>query len=293
MISGDGSITPPTAYTPSLSTVPAADQAAVKTAKTTPKVGYSGYGRDLYILLTNIIASDHSSRSAQLTLTGKSDGTTVLAPDTATGEMDMSQLPNGLLEYAMKDVAYTLDSNPTITIPDGGTFKAYQQPYSITAVTYHDLGRGTLVRGLSTDPSRLNAATMGVSASYEGVAFNQWVNDGVFSYTVNFGADMAGSTGSGTITGLKGKPGDAGYDWGTLTLGSVNGATSSWIYNIGGNKTSSFGSKWSDGKLTGSGITNGLYYLGLFGPNAEEISGGGTVEIDGKYHSFGAAGKKQ
>ncbi len=284
----------------SINSLPAADQAAVQPAKTAPKEG--DHAGSNFILLTDSYGG-MDAPSATLTLANKADPTqTVLAPD-AGGALDFSQLPNGLLEYAVKDASFTI-SGITDPVPAGATFKAYQMPYSITATTSFDkitdhfyptesYNGGMLVRGLATDPAKLNAATMGATASYKGVAFNRWVNNGVLSYTVQFGTDFANSTGSGSISGLKGKDGNPAYDWGTLTLGSIKGDTGLWIGFLGGSDASSFESEWSDGTLTGSGISDGMYFLGLFGPNAQEISGGGYVRIDGELYRFNAAGKKQ
>lgn len=99
---------------------------------------------------------------------------------------------------------------------------------------------------------------------------------------MNFGPDKDAIKGNGTVTGLKGKPGNAQYDWGTLTLNEDSKPS-----------PTRRGVSLDKGTVTGPNITDGDYGFGFYGPNAEELAGDGWVSIDGKALDFGFGGKKQ
>lgn len=139
--SGGGDSVRPMPDTRSIDSVPAEHQSKVKSEKTTID-------------------------EAKLTLTDKNDKSKIILASDNNGDLDMSRLPNGLLEYEfdVKGAAAT----------GQGTFKAYRQPYSITAIAYRKdsdqlLLSHTGTKGMETEAAKLPFKT---TARYKGAAFN-------------------------------------------------------------------------------------------------------------------------
>lgn len=188
---------------------------------------------------------------------------------------------------------YCSTSDTRQTTRRGNLNLSYNQEYSsvegkgnFTETYYHRNG-GTdndynldtvTVKGLETQDAHV--PTIG-RAAYTGEAFSLLTGDGKFDYLVNFDE----RTGSGKITG---------FDMGTLEL--AEGELTK--VNLDGKSVTGVSSKVATYEIMDDGVTqekyetnSGSYTLGLYGTQAQEIAGKGSVS-NGKTYQIGFGGKQ-
>ena len=181
------------------------------------------------------------------------------------GDIDYATLGNGLKRVDVVETASANINGQTHNVTRNSKLHLYQQPYSIVTFMQTTGGQvgslGKIEKGEFKSSYFLGQATETLpsagSFNYKGVAFNE-KEQGKLDYTINFDTKK----GAGSISGLN--------QTGKITLHESN------ITKI-----------WDDGfeKYTHYGVEEGI-----FGPNADEVSG--TVS-QGNKDLAGFGGKKQ
>ena len=196
------------------------------------------------------------------------------------GDIDYATLGNGLKRVDVVETASANINGQTHNVTRNSKLHLYQQPYSIVTFMQTTGGQvgslGKIEKGEFKSSYFLGQATETLpsagSFNYKGVAFNE-KEQGKLDYTINFDTKK----GAGSISGLN--------QTGKITLHESN-ITKIWDYGF--EKYTHYGVE--DGKATSEKQGNVTYDLGIFGPNADEVSG--TVS-QGNKDLAGFGGKKQ
>ena len=196
------------------------------------------------------------------------------------GDIDYATLGNGLKRVDVVETASANISGQTHNVTRNSKLHLYQQPYSIVTFMQTTGGQvgslGKIEKGEFKSSYFLGQATETLpstgSFNYKGVAFNE-KEQGKLDYTINFDTKK----GAGSISGLN--------QTGKITLHESN-ITKIWDYGF--EKYTHYGVE--EGKATSEKQGNITYDLGIFGPNADEVSG--TVS-QGNKDLAGFGGKKQ
>ena len=196
------------------------------------------------------------------------------------GDIDYATLGNGLKRVDVVETASANISGQTHNVTRNSKLHLYQQPYSIVTFMQTTGGQvgslGKIEKGEFESSYFLGQATETLpsagSFNYKGVAFNE-KEQGKLDYTINFDTKK----GAGSISGLN--------QTGKITLHESN-ITKIWDYGF--EKYTHYGVE--EGKATSEKQGNITYDLGIFGPNADEVSG--TVS-QGNKDLAGFGGKKQ
>ena len=196
------------------------------------------------------------------------------------GDIDYATLGNGLKRVDVVETASANINGQTHNVTRNSKLHLYQQPYSIVTFMQTTGGQvgslGKIEKGEFKSSYFLGQATETLpsagSFNYKGVAFNE-KEQGKLDYTINFDTKK----GAGSISGLN--------QTGKITLHESN-ITKIWDYGF--EKYTHYGVE--EGKATSEKQGNITYDLGIFGPNADEVSG--TVS-QGNKDLAGFGGKKQ
>ena len=196
------------------------------------------------------------------------------------GDIDYATLGNGLKRVDVVETASANINGQTHNVTRNSKLHLYQQPYSIVTFMQTTGGQvgslGKIEKGEFKSSYFLGQATETLpsagSFNYKGVAFNE-KEQGKLDYTINFDTKK----GAGSISGLN--------QTGKITLHESN-ITKIWDYGF--EKYTHYGVE--EGKATSEKQGNITYDLGIFGTNADEVSG--TVS-QGNKDLAGFGGKKQ
>ena len=196
------------------------------------------------------------------------------------GDIDYATLGNGLKRVDVVETASANINGQTHNVTRNSKLHLYQQPYSIVTFMQTTGGQvgslGKIEKGEFKSSYFLGQATETLpsagSFNYKGVAFNE-KEQGKLDYTINFDTKK----GAGSISGLN--------QTGKITLHESNITK---IWDDGFEKYTHYGVE--DGKATSEKQGNVTYDLGIFGPNADEVSG---MVSQGNKDLAGFGGKKQ
>lgn len=204
---------------------------------------------------------------------------------------ESTELGQGYRVLTLQETAKTNIDGKEYTGIREAQVKLYQGDYSMVLGTQTLSGQvsngsdiKTIAQGelivdrLKGTPTKLDKiAKQTGTFTYNGKAFSQG-GDGTFTYTVDF----IDESGHGKITGLS--------DKGTINLNQASiGSFTHQNYDSGDKPLSGHG-------IQGlahfeNGAKEGVYTLGFFGENAEEVAG--FITEDGNKHTVGFGGKKQ
>ena len=196
------------------------------------------------------------------------------------GDIDYATLGNGLKRVDVVETTSANINGQTHNVTRNSKLHLYQQPYSIVTFMQTTGGQvgslGKIEKGEFKSSYFLGQATETLpsagSFNYKGVAFNE-KEQGKLDYTINFDTKK----GAGSISGLN--------QTGKITLHESNITK---IWDDGFEKYTHYGVE--EGKATSEKQGNVTYDLGIFGPNADEVSG---MVSQGNKDLAGFGGKKQ
>jgi len=196
------------------------------------------------------------------------------------GNIDLATLGNGFKRVDVTETASAKINGQTHNVTQTSKLHLYQQPYSVVASMQITGGQIGNLRQIEKDDFEVTymdgqptkTLPSAGSFNYKGVAFNE-KEQGKLDYTINFDTKK----GAGSISGLN--------QTGKITLHESNITK---IWDDGFEKYTHYGVE--DGKATSEKQGNVTYDLGIFGPNADEVSG---MVSQGNKDLAGFGGKKQ